>query len=564
MEVLVEPISNQKISFFDKHTKKILASIIVAAFLIRILGVNFGLPLWLISDEPPFTAAALKMLELKTLLPVLHEETFKQIIYFPPYLSYIYLLPFSLIIGIKYIFWTGGFEQFKNFLILDPSIFFLFARILNVILGTITVWLVYLITKNIFQDKETSIFSSFFLAFSLLHIDLSFVGRDWVPATFLFALVLYFLTKPKMSFKMRFLTGAIIAGFAFGISLISGFIMLFMLLWYLFYEKHTIMDIFREKILYVSLFIFLGLSIVSVLVFPFGFVFAHYTSISNPKSVISFFEMIYYFFIPILKSEPAFIITAILGLIAIYKDLRKFFWVIVSFISLYEIIFYFTYHYHPRFTIYLFPLISILAGYGLKKIHEKFESKWKYLPISLLILLPILSSLFIITIVRKNDSRIELREWVEKTIPENSKILLGVRLTRLSATKGAIKEQENIDPKSLRQVDYAEQSFENNPQGLKRFHVLNLYTVDNNSFFLKIEKYAKDQNYEYLIFDPFMEDMPHDRMVAFNELRKKSTLIKTFGQNQKYFSVESGEFGPITKLPSLEKFGPFIEVYRLN
>ena len=114
--------------FLKISKKKILIIIIGAAFLLRIAGINYGLPLWLIDDEPPFTLAALKMIQLKTLLPVFHLDEFKTVLYYPPYLSYFYLLPFSVLLGIKYLFIGGAISQFINYVVLDLSQFFVIAE----------------------------------------------------------------------------------------------------------------------------------------------------------------------------------------------------------------------------------------------------------------------------------------------------------------------------------------------------------------------------------------------------------------------------------------------------
>src|SRR3989338_3526296 len=168
-----------------KNAVWVLVAILSPPFLLRVSGIGFGLPLWLISDEPPFTAATLKMMELKTVLPVLHEEAFKKVIYFPPYLSYLYLAPMSAILGLQYLSYDGPLAEFKNYVVSDPSLLFLFVRFLNVIMGVATVYLTYRITKNIFQRELAALAAAFFLGTSLLHIDLSFVGRDWGPAIFL-------------------------------------------------------------------------------------------------------------------------------------------------------------------------------------------------------------------------------------------------------------------------------------------------------------------------------------------------------------------------------------------
>src|SRR3989344_9607429 len=113
--------------------KWLLIYILAFAFLVRVAGISYGLPLWLIDDEPPFTLAALKMIQLKTLLPASHLEEFRTVLYYPPYLSYFYLLPFSILLGIKYLFFSGAHDQFIYYLTSDLSQFFLIARFLNVL-----------------------------------------------------------------------------------------------------------------------------------------------------------------------------------------------------------------------------------------------------------------------------------------------------------------------------------------------------------------------------------------------------------------------------------------------
>src|SRR3989344_5711226 len=73
---------------FIAQPRYILGAIMVFAFLVRIVGIGYGLPLWLFDDEPSLVTSALKMLESKTLIPRLNQEEFKQLLYYPPYFSY--------------------------------------------------------------------------------------------------------------------------------------------------------------------------------------------------------------------------------------------------------------------------------------------------------------------------------------------------------------------------------------------------------------------------------------------------------------------------------------------
>src|SRR3989344_8778346 len=107
------------------NPKLLLVYILLFSFLVRLAGIGYGLPLWLIDDEPPFTLAALKMIQLKTPLPVFHLDEFKAFLYYPPYLSYLYLFPFSVLLAAKYLFFSGGLDQFLYYVNIDLSPFFL-------------------------------------------------------------------------------------------------------------------------------------------------------------------------------------------------------------------------------------------------------------------------------------------------------------------------------------------------------------------------------------------------------------------------------------------------------
>ena len=186
------------ISVFTKQSiKKNIPIIIILliALLVRLPGINYGLPLWLVGDEVSHIFGALKMVELKTLLPVLHHAEFFGVMYYTPYLSFVYVIPFILVAGLKFLFFSGTIEEFKNFSTLDVSSFFIIARMVSVGFGIATVWLVYKSAKNLFKNEYSAIFSALFLSFSFFHVNYSNIARHWTVITFFFALVLFILSK---------------------------------------------------------------------------------------------------------------------------------------------------------------------------------------------------------------------------------------------------------------------------------------------------------------------------------------------------------------------------------
>jgi hypothetical protein len=137
-------------------------------------------------------------------------------------------------------------------------------------------------------------------------------------------------------------------------------------------------------------------------------------------------------------------------------------------------------------------------------------------------------------------------------------------MTRFASTKEAIKEQQMIDPVSLRQIDYAETNFAKNPRGHTNFHTLNLYSVNNDDFYKNIAKYARINDYKYLFWDPAYPSDNETRINQFKDLAKNSVLIKSFGSDQKKYSLRDGDFGSPLGLFELENFGPEIEIFQLR
>ena len=121
--------------------ERAIVCILAGAFVLRIVGIGYGLPLIVIGDETPFMLGALQMLQLHTLIPALHAGDFQTILPYPPFGSYLLLLPFAATIALKYLFFHGSFALFIATQTSDLSPFLLIARFVSVVLGTVTVYL---------------------------------------------------------------------------------------------------------------------------------------------------------------------------------------------------------------------------------------------------------------------------------------------------------------------------------------------------------------------------------------------------------------------------------------
>lgn len=543
--------------------KFLLLAIVLFAFLVRVIGIGYGLPMWLIDDEPPFALAALKMIQLKNPIPAFNLEEFKTVLYYPPYLAYLYILPFLILLAAKFFTFAGEAGQFIYYLASDLSAFFLTARFLNVLLGTISVWLAYDITKSLFKDKLAGLAAAFFLAASLSHTMFSFVGRHWLAVSFLYLLGFWFLTKENWAWKKRYFAAFLVAGFGMGVSSIVSLFLILAASWYFLYEKKTFRDLIKSKYFYFGSISFVILAILPSILYPASFGFRKDITFNEEKSFISLLASPVQSLKPVILAEPILTLFAVAGVLLALIRKRNVFWPFLFFFYGYAGIFYWLFRYEHRFILPLVPFLAILAGFAFGQIKEIFNKKLILAALLFLLLLPLVASLRLGYLAYQNDSRIHLRNWIMENLPENSKILVYARLTRLPSNKEAIAELRAIDASALRKVDAAEENLL--VREGKYFHALNLYSVSSEEFFNSLEDYAKKNRYEYLFLSEADFARRPERFRHFQALAKEGILLRSFGDPQETYSLSIGQLiGRPLGLFNLPILGPAVSVYKLN
>jgi len=552
---------------FVLRPRFILVGILVFAFLVRIVGVGYGLPLWLFDDEPSLVTSALKMFESKTLIPRLHQEEFKQLLYYPPYCSYFLLAPFAVIIGIKYLLFSGAWAQFINYLLVDASAFFITARLISIILGMMTIWLLYKTAKQIFQNETPALASAFFLASSITHINLSAFAIHWIPATFFVSLGLWIITNKHFSFRKRYLLCALATGIGFGFSVMSVFAVLFIPLIYIFVDKKAPISAIKERVLYQAFFIFITLAIMPAIFNQNSFGFSSDTTIAgNAKTFIGILLSPLWFFKPMTLLEPILVVFAVIGLCMLLKKKKYsgYALVISAFLIFYAMAFYIGFRFEERFLAPLIPTFSLAAGFGVFSLFSYAEKNKLALAVILIILsIPIAASIKLAWLKYRDDNRIQARHWIEQNIAPNTKIITYANLTRIASIPSAVTEQESIDSVSLRRADKAERSIEKTYRDIPSFHALNLYTVGNAAFFGMLDKYIKQNDYQYLL----MSAKPNDNMQfydTFEQLKERAQPIAYFGKNNNLDYFTSGSIESIKKLFRAQSVGLPVIFYKLK
>lgn len=548
-----------------KIIKHPLSYILLFAFLIRIVMIKYGLPFWLYNDEPPFVLTTLKMFQLKTLLPVLHEADFTPFMYYPPYISYLYIPFFILAIILTWLGFEGDFSEYQAVIASDPSIFFITGRFIIILISLITIYLIYKISESIIKEKFSSLCVAFLSCTSLMFLSLSVTGKHWVPILFFYTLCFYILTHPIWSIKKRYLLSALVIGLGTGVSTIVILFSVVILLWYILKDKNNILDVVKKSLMYKVAFIILILSVIPVLLYPASLGFVPDTTLHDPKTLFGLIFSSITFLTPFIMTEPVIIILFAIGLYFGFKKNKEFYITSISFIIFYNTIFYIFFRFEYRFLLPLILFLTIGAGIGIKEIREKIQGKKSLAIIIILLILPLSFTLRLSYLGYVNDSRIKAKEWLNANAEAGDKIIVYANLMRINNNKEGILEQGYIDPKSLRTNDRNSLTIRQELIKEKTFHALNLYTVENDNFYRIIDTYAKKNNYKYLIFSKrdFL-DKP-EQFEYVKNLTKDAKLMVSYGNNESNYSLSKTEIGP-NLLPffRINEFGPEIEIYKLN
>lgn len=139
-----------------------LAAIVLVGLFLRLWGIGFGLPnIYCRPDETTLVHRALS---------IASGDFNPHFFNYPSFQFYLLALVYGIYFVVGYM--TGLFSSIADFTRLyfyDPSSFFLFGRLLTVLMGTSSIAVVYAIGRQI-HGARTGLLAAFFVAVSFLHV----------------------------------------------------------------------------------------------------------------------------------------------------------------------------------------------------------------------------------------------------------------------------------------------------------------------------------------------------------------------------------------------------------
>lgn len=403
----------------------LLFFIILAGAILRIWGIEFGLPYFHHPDEQRYLIKAIGMLSSLDFNPRYFHN--------PPFLTYIY----GFLVCVYFVVWkiAGIFLNLPGFGELwlnDPTSFYIIARSASVAFGVGTCVIIYNVGKKLF-NKPIGLISSVLLSLCFLHIrDSHYAVNDVASVLFMILAFNYIVNVWKDGTTKSYIIAGIISGIAIATKYNTGLIVIPFILAH-FFRQEGKEDRGWKRFSIFFVFCFIGFCmccpwiILDARKFLIGFLWQlrlskqPWLGASSESAFVQFLKTLFwgYGWIPCLFS--------VIGGVALAKRKQKFF-LLIAFPLIYYILLGTSKLFFVRFVIPLIPFLCILAAFGIVHVSEYFPNSQKNRIIISLTLVAILQGLVFSVrhdyLIGKTDTRIIARDWIRRNIPSGSKIAM--------------------------------------------------------------------------------------------------------------------------------------------
>jgi hypothetical protein len=403
-----------------ERSTRLLFYIIAVGFLLRIWGLDFGLPHLFHQDEPIVVNHALAY-GTGDLNP--------RFFAIPPFTSYLLFAIYGLmfLIGLILGAWQNS-EGFAVFFFNDPTLFYLVGRFfIGVLPGTLAIFLTYRLSRK-FLSGKASLYAAAIMSMSFLNVVNShYIYTDMI----LTALILLTYERMFLQYRSPNIRNYCATGFFIGLAAgakYNGAILFlpFFLVHLISERRYSLWILFSRKLWFGALFSLLAFIIVNpffILDFQ-GFLtsFLHqsgafwYTGWTH-HITYSLFEGI---------SMPITIL-GIVGILFFMSGSDKWHKVVALFpLALYLVLVFKSQHF-SRYVLFLVPFLSMGAGYFLfdrfRRGIERYHMGRIIVFAAAIFLIPtFIKSIKADLLFSSEDTRVVAADWIKKNIPEGEKI----------------------------------------------------------------------------------------------------------------------------------------------
>ncbi len=569
--------------WFSKRELLLISVIALAALLVRIYGINFGLPYLYTTDEAWQVNYALAFGATRdlTLTPG-----------YPPLLMYLLFVLYGVYFAIGFV--VGVFRSLEDFAIQffrDPSMIYLIGRAFVALLGTATIILAYLTGRKGYNSK-VGLVAALFLAFSFTHVEYSHYIKSHGVLAFFALLSFFFILRVWEQGRIQdYILAGLFCGLSVGMLQPGIFLTIPLFLAHLFRVLNTRKS-YHE--------IFRGAAFVSLAVWILGLVASNPPLLLDTKGALEF---------AIKASQNYAYVAGNLGSgwIGHIFLLRNTMGLFLGVIAVMGIAYALWHHRQKDLLLISFPLVYLLffscyrakVGYHVLPTHpflavlgasflvdmtsrlrlsEAVRTAVLVLLVSAVIMPSAVAVLSWDYRISQKDTRTIAKEWIEKRLPGGSKILIDSGKYYVSSLSPPISDsRENLEKKYLDSLQVKPEETKEWLDGRRANHpyasefyryslaatvgiTYDLTRILNDDFSSSIDihplRYYREQGIQYVIvswasYSSYLSpDYPFPEKAAayrafYDSLDREAILLKEF--------------------PSLpNRPGPTIKIYKLD
>jgi hypothetical protein len=572
-----------------------LAVLLAVAVILRLIGIGYGFPLFLVNDEPAIVLGALKMIEFKTLVPAFHEEEFRKVLYYPPFASYVYLAALFPVLLVHYaLLGFPGPVAYADHLAIDPGVVWIAARVITILFSLIVIALAYHLARRVTSSDRAAFFGAAFLSFSYFHLQVSQVVRHWMLASvFLsFAWLAALRIRESDSWK-GYSAAGMLTGLAIGVNTSAAIALLPAIIAHFAKRGQTLArSIISTRLLTMVAFA-IGIAAVATLLYPYGLTrgegassvsgdFGRRFASLQTKNIGEWASFLMDYARLLVRYEVTIVATAIIGAIALWRKNLFFVGTLLVVVVTYITALYLFFNGIPRALVFLLPGLAVLAGYGADYSMKWLENHSPAHPASILgvplvvgvvfFAYPIVFDLRYDYLLSRDDTRLVAIQWIREHIPAGSKILMDSQYLRLPNTEEGIRWLEHIDATSLRSQDRALLRTPSEQYPAPSFFVLNLSLLKQSKIERKEHdsRYFRSQGFRYLVVEYERTNMS-DVDPATRDLLGKLPLLERITPFKPgvILPVTVDASGEITSIGfrdffKFDRFGEIVDIYDLT
>ncbi|MDP2923616.1 MAG: glycosyltransferase family 39 protein [Candidatus Omnitrophota bacterium] len=565
---------------FLYHKKNyLLLGIIFFGLILRLWGINFGLPHQFHQDEPIVVNHALAY-GTGDLNP--------HFFAIPPLTSYLLFFIYGIYFAVGWL--LGIFQNIDTFAFSffnDPSTFYILGRLfIGVIPGTLAILFTYKLYRKIANSSGGALFACAIVAFNFLSVaDSHYIYTDMLMSLFVIVSISQLVKTYNLSTLKNYILSGIFIGLAAGIKYNAIVLMAPFLIAHLFVWRDKKTQLINRKVL---------LGIISLLVtfllinpfalFDFKFFIKSFATQAGASGYVGWLHHILYS----LKESigmPFFILGLAGMLLLLLRDRRKGY-LLFLFPFLFYLHLVFISQRFPRYVIPLIPFFAIgsawlIFEYLIPRINTIFAKRFVVALLSLFFIPLLIKSIKADILFSSSDTRVEAAEWIKAHLDSKDRIAVDHTFFRptiiqneqqLKDKYGLLGRQQGLerikDNKFRLMLEAQKQTIgyylyflSRNPQKQGQF----LATMPALSFDLNI---LKSMGINYIVIN--YADRQKGTECFYQSLRNNAKLIISFSPYSDSLIRFSYDMIANTSLPLLskeifsrDKSGPALEIYQL-